>query len=84
MNSAERMEILRAISAAQESPAVIRRLCIICKDVMTDWEAGKGYAMCGRCMSVCFPAPKVEQRREEPKATVFQLKDGKYAIIVDR
>ncbi len=82
MNSAE-LEIYRAIWKVQSAPAIIRHLCLICKGDLKDWDVRKGLAICWRCRRVYCPDPKVEERKSEPTAKMVQLKDGKYAILLD-
>lgn len=83
MNLAE-LEIHEAIRQAQRDPTIIRYVCIICKDYLSDWDIRKGKAVCWKCSEIYFPAPKVEAKNQEPKkAQLFQLKDGKFAIIVE-
>jgi hypothetical protein len=83
MNAAE-MEIYRAVKEVQGGPVIIRHTCIICKDYLKDWDVRRGCGMCWDCRQIYFPAPKVEEKTSEPrKATLFQLKDGKYMIILD-
>ncbi len=82
MNSGE-IEIYEAIRKVQEGPTVIRAVCIACEELLTIWDVQNEYAICGICRSIYFPPPKVEQRKAEPKATVIQLRGGKYAIIID-
>ena len=78
------VEIYKAIRQAQGAPTIIRYNCIICKEYLRDWDSHRGYAVCWACRTVFFPAPKVEERKVEPKrATLFQLKDGRYVIILD-
>ena len=83
MNATE-VEISDAVRQVQVGPAMIRHICIICKEYLSDWETHRGYAVCWSCKSVYFPAPKVEEKREEPKkATLVQLRDGKHVIFLD-
>jgi hypothetical protein len=83
MNSAK-FEIYRAIREAQSAPAIISYLCLTCKGELNDWDVQKGYAICWRCRRVCSPTPKVEEQKPElRKATLLQLKDGKYAVLLD-
>jgi len=83
MNTGE-VEIYNAIRQAQNGPAIIRYKCIICKEYLSDWETNRGYAVCWSCKGVYFPAPKVEEKRARPqKATLVQLRDGKYIVILD-
>jgi hypothetical protein len=83
MNSAE-LEIYKAVKQAQSGSTVIRSLCLICKDYLNDWDVQAHKALCWKCRRTYFPTPKVEAKDPEPKkATLFQLRDGKYAIIVD-
>jgi len=83
MNLAE-FEVYSAIREVQMGPAIIRYICLICKDYLSDWDNQKGYAICWRCRRVYSPTPKVEVRNPElKKATLVQLKDGKQAIILD-
>jgi hypothetical protein len=83
MNSAE-LELFDAIRHAQRCPTVIRYLCFICKGYLSDWDVQSRKGVCWRCRKIYFPTPKVEASNPEPrKATLFQLRDGKYAIILD-
>ena len=82
MNSAE-IEIRNAIKEAQRGPTIIKQICIICKDCLGDSDLQRGYAICRRCREFYCPAPKVEQKKAEPKATLLQLKDGRYVILLD-
>ena len=83
MNIAE-YEVYNAIREVQKEPETIRYLCLICKGYISDSDSQKGYAMCWRCRSALFPAPKVGAMNPEPrKATVVQLRDGRQAIILD-
>ena len=82
MNTGE-VEIYNAIRQAQAAPTTIRHNCLICKEYLSDWETHRGDAICWSCKSVYFPAPKVEEKRAgPPKATLVQLRDGKYVIIL--
>jgi len=83
MNAGE-VEIYEAVRQVQGSPAIIRHTCIICKEYLRDWDVHGGYAVCWRCRSVYFPAPKVEEEKPELKrAILVQLRGGKYAIFLD-
>ena len=83
MNAAEK-EISEAIRKAQVGPWIIRQVCMICRECLQDWDVHKGFAICWSCRSVYFPAPKVEEKKEEPrKATLFRLQDGKYMVLLD-
>jgi len=83
MNSAE-LEIYQAIRQVQRGPTVIRYLCLICKGYLSGWDVRKGKGVCWKCRAIYFPPPQIEQTNPVPqKATLLQLKDGKYAIIVD-
>jgi hypothetical protein len=80
------VEIEDAIRSVQGGTTrnVLRHICIICKLYLGRWDVQNGQAVCWRCRKTYFPTPKVEEERTEPKkATLFQLKDGKYAIILD-
>jgi hypothetical protein len=83
MKAAE-VEISDAVRQVQGGPAIIRHMCIICKDYLTDWDVFNGYSLCWSCRSVYFPAPKPEEKKPEfKKAILVQLRDGKYAIFLD-
>ena len=83
MNSAE-LEIYQAIRHAQRGPTVIRYLCLICKSYLSSWDVRKQKAVCWKCRAIYFPPPHIESRSPEPrKATLLQLKDGKFAILVE-
>jgi hypothetical protein len=84
MNSVE-LEIYQAIRQVQRGLTVIRYLCLICKGYLSDWDVKKGKAVCWKCRAIYFPPPpQIEPGNPVPqKATLLQLKDGKYAIIVD-
>ena len=82
MNSAE-IEISNAIRKAQRGPTIIRQICILCKDCLADWDLRRGFAICWRCREFYCPVPKVEQKKADPKATLLQLKDGRYVILLD-
>ena len=83
MNSAE-LEIYNAIRQAQARPTIIRYLCLICKGYLSDWDVQARKDVCWKCRKICFPTPRVEAKNPEPKkATLFQLRDGKFAIIVE-
>ena len=82
MNLAE-YEIYNAIREVQMGPAIIRYICLICKGYLSDWDDRARTAVCWKCRKIYFPTQKVEVNNPEPKkATLFQLRDGKYAIIV--
>ena len=83
MNS-DRFEIYNAIREAQSGPTIIRYLCLICKGDVSDWDIQKGYAICWRCRRIYSPTQKVEEKKPEfRKATLLQLKDGKYAVLLE-
>ncbi len=83
MNSAE-IEMHRAVRQIQSEPTVIRYLCLICKDYLGGWDVIKREAVCWKCREIYFLPPKIEPKNPEPqKATLLQLKDGKFAIIVE-
>ena len=83
MNSAE-LEIYQAIREVQRGPTVIRYLCLMCKDYLSNWDVRKGKAVCWKCRTIYFPPPQIEPKKPEPpKATLLQLRDGKFAIIVE-
>ena len=83
MNSAE-LEIYESVRQVQRSPTVIRYLCLICKGYLSSWDVRKQEAVCWKCRAIYFPPPQIEPKRPEPqKATLLQLKDGKFAIILD-
>ena len=83
MNPAQ-FEIGEAIRKAQRGHTIIRYLCLICKGFLNDWDVEKGYAICWRCRRIYSPIPKVEEAKPEiSKATLLQLKDGRYAILLD-
>jgi hypothetical protein len=83
MSSAE-LEIYKAVKQLQSGPTVIRYLCLICKGYLSSWDVRKREAVCWKCGEISFPPPKIELRNPEPqKATLLQLKDGKFAIIVE-
>ncbi len=82
MNSAQ-LEIFDAIRQAQRGPTLIRYLCLICESYLSDWDVQARKAVCWRCRKSYFPTRKVEAKDPEPKkATLFQLRDGKFAIVV--
>jgi hypothetical protein len=77
-------EIGEAIRKVQSGPTIIRYLCLICKGTLKDWDVEKGYAICWRCRRVYSPTRKVEEAKPElSKATLLQLKDGRYAILIE-
>ena len=83
MNSAE-LEISEAVRQVQRGPTVIRYLCLMCKGYLSSWDVRKREAVCWKCRAIYFPPPRIELKSPEPqKATLLQLKDGKFAIIVD-
>ena len=83
MNSAE-LEIYKAIRQLQNGPTVIRYLCLICKDYLSSWDVRKREAVCWKCRKISFPPTQIEPKNPEPKkATLLQLRDGKFAIIVE-
>lgn len=83
MNSAG-LEIYKAVRRVQSDPTVIRYLCLICRGYLSDWDVRKRKGVCWRCRQIYFPVPKIEPKNPEPKkATLFQLRDGKFAIIVE-
>jgi hypothetical protein len=83
MNSAE-IEINSAARQIQSEPTIIRYLCLICKDYLSFWDVRTRKAVCWKCREIYFPPPKIEPKNLEPqKATLLQLKDGKFAIIVE-
>ena len=85
MNSAE-LEIYQAIREAQRRPAVMRYLCLICKGYLSDWDVLNGKAVCWECRNIHFVPPKIEllgPQQVPQKATLLQLRDGKFAIIVE-
>ena len=83
MNSTE-LEIDQAIREAQRGPAVIRYLCLICKGYLNDWDLRIGEAVCRKCRAIYFPPPLIEPKGPKlQNATLLQLKDGKFAIVVE-
>jgi hypothetical protein len=64
MNASE-TEIYDAIREVQAGPAIIRHICIICKEYLSDWDTHEGYAICWSCRRVYFPVPKVEEAKPE-------------------
>ena len=83
MNSAE-LEIYQAIREVQRGPTVIRYLCFICKGYLSDWDVMKGKGVCWKCRAIYFPAPQIEPKKSElQKATLLQLRDGKFAILIE-
>ena len=83
MNSAE-LEIYKAVRQVKSGPTIIRSLCIICKGYLSSWDVRKRKAVCWKCREISFPLPKIALKNPEPqKATLLQLKDGKFAIILD-
>ena len=83
MNSAE-LEIYKAVRQVSSGPTVIRYLCLICKGYLSSWDVRKREAVCWKCREISFPPPKIALENPEPqKATLLQLKDGKFAIIVE-
>ena len=83
MTSSE-LEIYKAVKQLQNDPTVIRYLCLICKGYLSSWDVRKQEAVCWNCREIFSPPPKIEPKNPEPqKATLLQLKDGKFAIILD-
>ena len=83
MNSAE-LEIYQAIREVQRGPTVIRYLCLVCKDYLSNGDVKKGKAVCWKCRTIYFPPPRIEPKKPElQRATLLQLRDGKFAIIVE-
>ena len=83
MNSAE-LEIYQAIRKVQQGPTVIRYLCLICKGYLSNWDVRKGKAVCWKCRAIYFPPPQIEPKKPElQKAALLQLRDGKFAIIIE-
>ena len=83
MNSAE-LEIYQAIRQVHQGPTVIRYLCLICKNYLSDWDIRKRKAVCWKCRAIYFPPPKIEPKKPElQKASLLQLRDGKFAIIIE-
>ncbi len=83
MNSAE-FEIYQAIRQVQRGPTVIRYLCLICKSYLSDWDLREEEAVCWKCRAIHFPSHQIEPKKPElQRATLLQLKDGKFAIIVE-
>ena len=83
MSSAE-LEIYQAIRQLKSTPTVIRSLCLICKEYLNDWDVQAHKAVCWKCRRISFQKSKIELPNPEPKkATLFQLRDGKYAIVID-
>ena len=77
-------EIEQAIRKVHTGPEVIRPICVICKDCLNDWDVRKRYAVCLKCRGLYFPEPKIEPVNPGPKkAELFQLKDGKYVIMLE-
>ena len=83
MNPTE-IEIYRAIRPVRNGPTLIRYLCLICESYLSDWDVQARKAVCWRCRKSYFPTRKVEAKDPEPKkSTLFQLRDGKFAIVVE-
>ena len=83
MNS-DQLEIFKAVRQVQRGPTTIRYLCLICKSYLSSWDVRKQKAVCWKCRQIYFPPPKIELKNPRPqKATLLQLKDGKFAIIVE-
>ncbi len=83
MNTGE-IEIYEAIREEQSGPTVIRHLCFFCKTCLADWEVQKGRGVCWRCIRMYFPTPVIPEESPGPrKAILFQLKNGKYVILLD-
>ena len=84
MNLAE-LEIDEAIRQIQKGPTIIRYLCFICKGYLSHWDIKKGKAVCWKCRAITYlPSPHIELKKPEPqRATLLQLKDGKFAILLD-
>ena len=83
MNSAE-LEIYQAIREVQQGPTVIRYLCLICKGYLSNWDVRKGKAVCWKCRAIYFLPPQIEPKKPElQKAALLQLRDGKFAIIIE-
>ena len=78
------LEIFNAIRQVQRGPTIIRYLCFICKDYLNAWDVQAHKAVCWKCRRISFQKSKIELPNPEPKkATLFQLRDGKYAIVID-
>jgi len=83
MNSAE-LEIHEAVRQIQRGPTIIHYLCLICKAYLSDLDFRNGGAVCWKCREITYPFPQFKPKKPEPqKATLLQLKDGKFAIIVE-
>ena len=83
MNPAE-LEIYQAIREVQRGPTLIRYLCLMCKGYLSDWDVKKGKAVCWKCRTIYFPPPQIEPKKPElQRATLLQLKDGKFAIMIE-
>jgi len=83
MNSVN-YEVYNAIKDAQKGPETIRYVCLFCKNFLSGWDVREGRAVCSTCSSIYFPLPKIEAKKSGlQKATLFQLDDGRFAIIVE-
>jgi hypothetical protein len=84
MKAAE-VEISDAVRQVQGGPAIIRHMCIICKDYLTDWDVFNGYGLCWSCRSVYFPAPGVEEKMVGlRRAILVPLKYGRCVILLSQ
>jgi len=82
MNASE-TEIYEAVREVQAGPAIIRHICIICKEYLSHWDTHEGYAICWSCRRVYFPLQKVEEAKPDRKmAVLVQLKVRQYAIFL--
>ena len=83
MDDAE-VEISDAVREVQGAPVIIRHMCIICKDYLTDWDVYNGYAVCWSCRSTYFPVRRefYEERAELIEAILPRRRVRKYTIFL--
>ena len=83
MDDAE-VEISDAVRKVQSGPAVIRHICIICKEYLTGWDTDKGYALCWSCRSTYFPVGREidEERAELIEAILARPRVRKYVVFL--
>ena len=82
MNAGE-FEIYKAVRDLKRGPTLIRYLCLVCEGYLSQFDVSVHKGVCWQCRQIYFPEPKIEPRNPEPKkATLFQLKDGRYAILL--
>ncbi len=85
MNS-DHFEIFKAVRQVQRGPTTIRYICLICKRYLNGWDIRKGFAVCWKCREIHIIPPKIEVKNPQPapqKATLLQLKDGNFVILVE-